>query len=82
MTYNYINIIDDYIRVEHIGDYGDCYSLNAKQVKEIIEEFESKEQLIEELKLQIKHLQKRNYTLKSLLLSKLPNYVHAVLDFL
>ena len=43
-------------------------------------EFESKEQLIEELKLQIKHLQKSNYTLKSLLLSKLPNYLHAVLE--
>ena len=68
--------------VEHIGDYGDCYTLNAQQVKEIIEEFESKEDLIEELKLQIKHLQKSNYTLKSLLLSKLPNYLHAVLESL
>ena len=77
MTYHYLNVIDDYI-----GDYGDCYTLKKEQVKEIIEEFESKEQLIEELKLQIKHLQKSNYTLKSLLLSKLPNYVHAVLEFL
>ena len=78
MTYNYINIIDDYIRVEH----GDCYSLNTKQVKEIVEEFESKEQLIEELKLQIKHLQKSNYTLKSLLISKLPSYLNAIIESL
>ena len=73
MTYHYLNVIDDYIS---------DYRLKKEQVKEIIEEFESKEQLIEELKLQIKHLQKSNYTLKSLLLSKLPNYVHAVLEFL
>ena len=78
MTYNYINIIDDYIRVEH----GDCYSLNAKQVKEIVEEFESKEQLIEELKLQIKYLQKSNYTLKSLLISKVPSYLNAIIESL
>ena len=77
MTYHYLNVIDDYI-----CDYEDCYTLKKEQVKEIIEEFESKEQLIEELKLQIKHLQKSNYTLKSLLLSKLPNYLHAVLEFL
>ena len=82
MTYHYINVIDDYIMVEHIGDYGDCYTLNAEQVKKIMNEFEAKEQLIEELKLQIKHLQKSNYTLKSLLLSKLPNYLHAVLESL
>ena len=68
--------------VEHIGDYGDCYTLNAEQVKEIIEEFKSKEQLIEELKLQIKHLQKSNYTLKSLLLSKLPSYLNAIVESL
>ena len=78
MTYHYLNVIDDYI----IGDYGDCYTFKKDQVKEIIEDFELKEQLIEELKLQIKHLQKSNYTLKSLLLSKLPNYLHAVLEFL
>ena len=78
MTYHYINIVDDYIRVEH----GDCYSLNTKQVEEIVEEFESKEQLIEELKLQIKHLQKSNYTLKSLLLSKLPSYLNAIIESL
>ena len=78
MTYHYINIIDDYIRVVN----RDCYSLNTKQVKEIEEEFESKEQLIEELKLQIKHLQKSNYTLKSLLLSKLPSYLNAIVESL
>ena len=78
MTYHYLNVIDDYI----IGDYGDCYTLKTEQVKEIIEEFEAQGQLIEELKLQIKHLQKSNYTLKSLLLSKFPNYISAVLDCL
>ena len=73
MTYHYLTVIDDYI----------CdYALKKEQVKEIIEEFESKEQLIEELKLQIKHLQQSNYTLKSLLLSKLPNYISAVLESL
>ena len=77
MTYHYLNVIDDYIGVN-----GDCYTLKTEQVKEIMNEFESKEQLIEELKLQIKHLQKSNYTLKSLLLSKLPNYLHAVLESL
>ena len=77
MIYHYINVIDDYIGVN-----GDCYTLKKDQVKEIIEDFELKEQLIEELKLQIKYLQKSNYTLKSLLLSKLPNYLHAVLDYL
>ena len=77
MIYHYINVIDDYIGVNE-----DCYTLKKDQVKEIIEDFELKEQLIEELKLQIKHLQKSNYILKSLLLSKLPNYLHAVLDCL
>ena len=78
MTYHYINIIDDYIRVIN----RDCYSLNKKQVEEIVEEFESKEQLIEELKLQIKHLQRSNYTLKFLLLSKLPSYLNAIVESL
>ena len=73
MTYHYLNVIDDYI----------CdYALKKEQVKEIIEEFESKEQLIEELKLQIKHLQKSNYTLKSLLISKLPSYLNAIIESL
>ena len=54
----------------------------TEQVKEIVEEFESKEQLIEELKLQIKHLQKSNYTLKSLLISKLPSYLNAIIESL
>ena len=77
MIYHYINVVDDYIGVN-----GDCYTLKKEQVKEIINEFESKEQLIEELKLQIKHLQKSNYTLKSLLLSKLPSYLNAIIESL
>ena len=70
--------------VETIGDYEqpDQYSIKTEQVKEIIEEFEAKEQLIEELKLQIKHLQKSNYTLKSVLLSKLPSYLNAIVESL
>ena len=70
--------------VETLGDYEhpDYYSIKTEQVKEIIEEFEAKEQLIEELKLQIKHLQKSNYTLKSLLLSKLPSYLNAIIESL
>ena len=70
--------------VEHIGyyDHPDCYNINAEQIKEVIEEFEAQEQLIEELKLQIKHLQKSNYTLKSLLLSKLPSYLNAIIESL
>ena len=73
MTYHYLHVIDDYI----------CdNALKKEQVKEIIEEFELKEQLIEELKLQIKHLQKSNYTLKSLLLSKLPSYLNAIIESL
>ena len=51
-------------------------------MEEIVEEFESKEQLIEELKLQIKHLQKSNYNLKSLLISKLPSYLNAIIESL
>ena len=77
MIYHYINVIDDYIGVNE-----DCYTLKKDQVKEIIEDFELKEQLIEELKLQIKHLQKSNYTLKSLLLSKLPSYLNAIIESL
>ena len=77
MIYHYINVIDDYIGVN-----GDCYTLKTEQVKEILNEFEAKEQLIEELKLQIKHLQKSNYTLKSLLLSKLPSYLNAIVESL
>ena len=70
--------------VETIGDYEypGYYTIKTEQVKEIIEEFESKEQLIEELKLQIKHLQKSNYTLKSLLISKLPSYLNAIIESL
>ena len=64
--------------VEHIGDYEILYKISSGR----LQEFEAQEQLIEELKLQIKHLQHSNYTLKSLLLSKLPSYLNAIIESL
>ena len=62
--------------METIDDYMHLVSIDKML------EFEAQEQLIEELKLQIKHLQKSNYTLKSLLLSKLPSYLNAIVESL
>ena len=62
--------------METIDDYMHLVSIDKML------EFKAQEQLIEELKLQIKHLQKRNYTLKSLLLSKLPSYLNAIIESL
>ena len=62
--------------METIDDYMHLVSIDKML------EFEAQEQFIAELKLQIKHLQKRNYTLKSLLLSKLPSYLNAIIESL
>ena len=62
--------------METIDDYMHLVSIDKML------EFKAQEQLIEELKLQIKHLQKSNYTLKSLLLSKLPSYLNAIIESL
>ena len=62
--------------METIGDYKVLISV------ERFEKYEEQKQLIEELKLQIKHFQKRNYNLKSLLLSKLPSYLNAIVESL
>ena len=43
---------------------------------------EQLEENIDDLKKQIEQLKKRNYTLKSLLLCKLPAYLNAVIDCL
>ena len=43
---------------------------------------EQLEENIDDLKKQIEQLKKRNYTLKSLLLCKLPAYLFAVIDCL
>ena len=64
--------------VETIGYYEILYKISSER----LQEFEAQGQLIEELKLQIKHLQKSNYTLKSLLLSKLPSYLNAIIESL
>ena len=61
--------------METIDDYMHLVSIDKML------EFKAQEQLIEELKLQIKHLQKK-YTLKSLLLSKLPSYLNAIIESL